>query len=554
MSAGLAAPAPGPAPGHAPMQATPLPDMAQVWAILRATLRRATRGRMMAGRSAKPRGLIFVLAMYGVLGFILSLVVTVHPDLFTFELLVGAYTFLLAGMTMVAESSTLLFDPRENDILGHRPIHPRTLLLAKSSGLFLLAMMLGLAVNLCPMFAGIATRGARPWYPAAHLVSLVALVLFSAAAVVFVYALLAKLVSRRAFDAIASWSQVLVTVLLIVSYQLVPRLMDRVQGLRIDTAHPLLLILPPAWFAALTQVLMGDAVGPRALLMAGMAVVSTPLLAWAALRYLAADYARQLAALSETSVEAKPEKESRVRAGRGLGLESLISPWLRDPIERAAFRLTRAYLARDRDVRMRIYPSLATMLIFPVIAVLDRSQGHSRFGGFMSVYFAGILPATAMMTLKMSPQYAAADLFHYAPLRGTASIFHGVRKAILLFLATPGLLVSGAILWFGLHDSQSLVLTVPALIALPTLSLMDGLAGNYLPLSIAPTGGRQGAINLGAMLLGAVWLAVAIGLSIWAERSHWFWQLVGAEVLVLAIVHPLLLRGIRVRALRPLEG
>jgi hypothetical protein len=50
-----------------------------------------------------------------------------------------------------------------------------------------------------------------------------------------------------------------------------------------------------------------------------------------------------------------------------------------------------------------------------------------------------------------------------------------------------------------------------------------------------------------------VWLAIAIGLSLWAERGHWFWQLVGVEVLVLAIIHPLLLQGIRVRALRPLE-
>ena len=39
-----------------------------------------------------------------------------------------------------------------------------------------------------------------------------------------------------------------------------------------------------------------------------------------------------------------------------------------------------------------------------------------------------------MMTLKTSPQYAAADLFRYAPIAGTASIFHGVRKAVMLFL------------------------------------------------------------------------------------------------------------------------
>jgi len=42
--------------------AAPVPDLAQVRAILKATLRRSTRGRMIAGRSGKPRGLIFVLS------------------------------------------------------------------------------------------------------------------------------------------------------------------------------------------------------------------------------------------------------------------------------------------------------------------------------------------------------------------------------------------------------------------------------------------------------------------------------------------------------------
>ena len=289
------------------MSAGRVPDPTQVKALLAATLRRATRGSMVSGRRGKPRGLIFLLSMYGVMGFLLGLVAFVHPDVFTFSLVVWSATFMMAGMTLVAESSTLLFDPRDNDVLGHRPIHPRTLLMARSVALVALALLLGLALNLVPMFTGLAANGARPWFPAVHLLTLLLMTVFTAGAVVFVYGLLARFVSRRTFDTIASWTQVAISAVLIASYQMVPRLMDRLQGFHIDVAHPLLLILPPTWFAALAMVLMGVDTGTRALVMSAAAVISTAGLAWSANRYLAEGYARQMAALAETPARAEPD-------------------------------------------------------------------------------------------------------------------------------------------------------------------------------------------------------------------------------------------------------
>jgi hypothetical protein len=532
--------------GAAVPAARPVPDMAQVRAIVGATLRRATRGRMEAGRLGRPRGLIFVLVMYAVLGLLLGLLAFSHTDVFTFSLVVCAYTFLVAGMAMVGESSALLFDPAENDILGHRPIHPRTLLLAKSVGMVALALAMGLAINLLPMFFGLVVRGARWWFPIAHLVTLVLLVLFSTAVVVFAYALLARLVSRRAFDTIASWSQVMVTAVLIASYQIVPRLMDRMQGFRIDAANPVLLFLPPAWFASLTQLMLGADAGPRTLGMAAAALLTTPLIGWAALRHLAGDYTRQLAALSETPVAAPAPAAVRTR---GVKIDALLGPWLRDPVERASFRLAMAYLTRDRDVRMRVYPTLALFVVFPAIAIIDRSQGM-RFGVLLSVYFAATVPTSVMMTLKSSPHFAAADLFRYAPIAGTASIFHGIRKASLVLITMPALLVSGVMLWFGLPDHHTMLSAVPALMAFPTLSLTAGLSGDYMPLSLPPAAGRQGAIHVGAMIFGGLGGVVLVTLGILGDKYHWFWRLLLGEAVALAILHPLLLQGIRVRRLR----
>lgn len=523
----------------------PVPDGEQVAAIVRVALRRATRGQALAGRGGKPRGLIFLLVLYTALGLIIGMTAFSRPNVFTYGLLIWSYTFVTAGMTLVAEASTLLFDARENDILGHRPIHPRTLFMARTTSMLAFAGLVCTAINLFPAFFGLAASGARWWYPVAHLATLALLVCFSTAAVVFVYAALSRLVNRAAFDTVASWSQVAVQAVLIVSYQLVPQFMDRLENLRIATAHPALLALPPAWFSALMDLLMGGGAGARSLALAALAVAGTPLLVWGALRYLADDYARQVAALSEMPVT----RRTGGRPPRRFALDRWLGPWLRDPVERGAFRLTTAYLARDRDIRMRTYPSLATVLVFAVLAIIGSDVGP-RYGAFMAVLFAGTLPTTALMTFKMSPNHAAADLFRYAPIRGTAPVFHGVRKAVLVLLVVPSLAVTAAILWFGLDDHRPMLLALPAVLAVPTLSLIDGLAGDYLPLSMPPAGGRQGTINLAVVAVGLFGGGVFLGGALIAERFGHLWTMVAVELVALAIVHPLLVRFIRRRRLK----
>jgi hypothetical protein len=531
----------------------PVPDYDQVRAIVGITLRRLFRSPMVGSRRGRKHGIWVMLGLYGVLGFLLGLLAFTHADVFTFSAFVWAYTLLVAGLTMVGESSTLLFDPSENDILGHRPIHPRTLLLAKSIGLLAVAAMLTLVVNIVPMFTGIVAAGSWWFFPIAHFVTLVLLVLFASSMVVFLYGLIARFVSRRTFDAIVSWSQVLVTVVLIFSYQLLPRMMDRLHDFKLDAATPWLLALPPIWFAAVNVILIGGASTPRLWFAAAMAVGFTPVMAWLALRYLAAGYARQVAALSETAAPDKPRRVRAIGAKAPFWSRALTRVFLRDPVERGAFRLAAAYIQRDRDMRMRIYPALAAFLVFPVIAIIDRKVG-ARFGPIMTLYMAGSVSGTAMLTLKTSQHYLAGDVFRYAPLAGTAAIFHGVRKATLSLLVLPGLVFAGLILWFGTPDKSTLVVTLPALLALPTLSLVVGLGGSYLPLSMPPTGGRQGMINVLTTLVGGIIMAIATAIAMIAVQFHWFWQMLAVQVVLLAIVHPMLLRGIRVRPLREDEG
>jgi hypothetical protein len=117
----------------------------------------------------------------------------------------------------------------------------------------------------------------------------------------------------------------------------------------------------------------------------------------------------------------------------------------------------------------------------------------------------------------------------------------------------PTFAVVSLILAFTIRNHETLLIILPALAAVPTLSLLNGLAGDYLPLSVPPEVGRQGATHLTFMMVGALVSGAISGVAMAALRFGWFWPLLAGEIVVLAAVHAVLLTGIRARPLAPLE-
>ena len=141
-------------------------DRQQLKALLKCYWRLSTRGGVARamGRGGKPRTLIFVIGMYLVMGLFTGLI-AFSPliDLFTYTLIVHGMTFFVVGMAVTAESGDILFNTNESDVLVHRPIHPRTLLLAKTINLVAFTLILATALNLFPTMFALAIAGTRAW-------------------------------------------------------------------------------------------------------------------------------------------------------------------------------------------------------------------------------------------------------------------------------------------------------------------------------------------------------------------------------------------------------
>ena len=512
---------------------------------LEKTLRRLFLMLFLRGRSARGlkkslapqsigRKLALTLIFYTLFGC-MALGFLKQP-VFALAVYLHGMTFAFLGMFVAASAGEILFNKEEADILMHRPVGPRMLLWAKIRVLVEVSLWLAGAMNLVALVAGAFSAHGDWRFPPVHAVSTVLEALFCTGSVVLLYQLCLRWFGRERLEGLMTTAQVLMTIVLVLSGQILPRIVFQLSGvLDASAAAWWMGLLPPAWFAGFDDALAGSGTG-RSWLLAGLGVTVTTVVLWLAFGRLAQSYEAGLQTLNEAV-------SPRVKvSGRRRWLSRLVEIpplrwWLRDSVSRSSFLLTAAYILRDRDVKLRLYPGIAPMLVFPFIFLF---QGHGRsdggFGLAMSGAYAGLIPLLALNLLQYSQQWQAADVFRVAPMGGPAAICHGARRAVLLFLTLPMLLVFAGVGLAIRHDLSQLMWMLPGLVALPVYAMIPSRLSGAVPLSI-PTEEAKSA-GRGLWMMVAMFSSMGLaGLAVWAHYEGAFWQFMAGEVMVAVLVY-----------------
>lgn len=460
--------------------------------------------------------LSLVLLMYAGVGLVA--LAFIHQPVFALSLYLHAMTLVFLGMFMAASSGEVLFNKEEADILLHRPVTPRVLLWAKIGVLVRISLWLAGAFNLAGFFAGVGASDGGWLFPLAHVISTVMEALFCAGSVVMVYQLCLRWFGRERLDGLMTMAQVLVAVVAVLAGQ-IPQLIGRFHGTFNFNFHSWwVYLLPPAWFAGVDDSIAGSRSATSAIL-AVAGIVATAAVLWLAFEKLARDYETGLQTMGEASLTKRPQGARRRWLDTLAGRPPL-RWWLRDSVSRASFLLVAAYLFRDRDVKLRVYPGLAPMLVWPLIMLVqDHGPGNSgafsAFSGFAVAFtgiYIGIIPLLALDLLRYSQQWQAADLFRVAPMKGPGPLCDGSRRAVLFVLTIP---VIGALALLarllGAGNSH-LPLLIPGIIALPVYAMLACLGGNAVPLSLpseeAKSAGR-GLKMIAVMIVSGLLVLVA---------------------------------------------
>ncbi|HEX6813070.1 MAG TPA: hypothetical protein VF384_15705 [Planctomycetota bacterium] len=506
-----------------------------------------------ATKRAKQWSLGGTLAVYTLFGLLPAIGAFMLPPL-AFASSLHALTLMFASLSLASSAGTMLFVREESEILLHRPVRPEELLRAKTSVLVSYALLLALALNAAGLVMGLWNEGNAIWWPLAHALSTLLLMLFSASAIVLAYNVCLSWFGRERFDNLLTLVQTLMSVVLVVGSQLVPRMLRSDELRQVDVAASWTILLPPVWFGALDAVLCGALPLERAWLPAAIGVAVTFVLAWLAFVRLGAAYGRGLMALNETAT-AESDRPRR-RPLSWLVRHAPLRWWLRDAVERQAFLLTTAYLVRDREIKLKLYPSLTPLVVMPVL--IGIGPGGRRGGGEDSVFletlalgYAAIVPIQAMHLLQHSEHWRAADLFRSAPLVHWTPLFHGARKAVLCWLALPAVVMIAGILVVLRGSASPMLMALPAVVAVLVSSYVSGLFGVWLPLSKASTAqnvASTGCIVFGFVIAGSMAFS---GLAAWMHWLGWFWPFFAVAVAGGLALQAAFLRSMHERRWRP---
>lgn len=509
-----------------------------VMSVRKMPMRGGQRGAMTGGL----RGVWFLLGIYTLLGGALAMLTALLPRVFDAAFTVHFMTLFLVGSSAMSEASEVLFSASENDVLLHRPIHPSTLVLAKGLTIIAFTSLIALSLNLFPTFALLAVDGARPWVPLVHLASVATETVFASAFVVCTYGAVAKLLGRERFQRMVTGAQIASTLFLAFGFQIVPRMLGRFQVFELANEPGWMWALPPTWFAAIDATLASTDAPSLAIWPAAFGVALTVVLSWIAVLRLPVT-THGMAAMAE---EKKPVAVAPTRVARAPSfLSKLLDLWMRDPVERASFRLATAYILRERAIKVRLAAALSFYAVLPLISFLNEREND--FMPLMLLWMCSVVPFTVLESLRISSHPAAADVFAVTPVRDPSRIFHGVRKAAMALVQIPLLVYVAAVgAWATRATPERFVLALPPLVALPTFSLLVGVAGPYLPLSIAQRTGQRSLQMF--LVFGTMAVAIVLGVITFAAwKVGWFWPTLAGEVVVMAVVHALLVRLIAAR-------
>lgn len=523
------------------MNAFPLPSADK-------TLRRLFLALFLRGRSSRgiekgttPKSIGTKLGLTLTFYFLFGLIALtfLKQPIYALSIYLHAMTFFFVGALVAASAGEMLFNKEEAEILLHRPVTSRQLLRAKVGVMVRVSLWLAFAFNAIGLVATLWSPGIGRWFPLVHAVSLSLEAIFCSAFVVVVYQLCLRWFGRERLDGVMTTAQVFVAVGAMLAGQLLPRmglLAGRNGGFRFDSWW--ISLLPPAWFAGMDDAIVGSqAAGSWAL--AAVGLVATVAVVVLAFGVLAREFDAGLQRIGETI--SKP----RMRSGGRRLLDRLVDLpvlrwWLREPVTRASFLLTAAYLTRDRDVKLRVYPGLAPILVMPLIMMMPgfgRRGGtgpETRFGIAFAGAFIALIPFMAMGLLRFSQQWQASDVFRAAPLSGPGPLCHGARKAALLFLGVPLVMGVASLSWLMLHDLSRLELLLPGVIAMPAFSLIPCLGGNAVPLSM-PTEEAKSA-SRGVTMIGMMMLSMLLsGVAIAAQSFGVFWWMILIESGLVAV-------------------
>ncbi|MEO5996278.1 MAG: hypothetical protein ABIN89_06100 [Chitinophagaceae bacterium] len=382
----------------------------------------------------------------------------------------SVYIFMLAS-TLISDFTSVLIDIRDNYIILPKPVTDKTFVLSRLLHILIHVTKIILPMSIPGVIYMIIFRGYWPAF--IFFLMILSATMFTVFLINIIYLAILKVTSPQKFQALISYIQIVMTILIFGGYQVIPQMVGKMPlGSFILKPNFWLWLLPSYWFALCCEFFSFLSLQPSLLFGSLLAILVPAFSLWMVIKYFAPSFNQKLSLITGTTEESVSLKKSGSnKRNRPLLLaERLSKIFAKKGEERMGFLITWKLTGRLRDFKLKVYPSIGYIAVLIVImffnnnelsiAELKSSNSQIRAIVISILYSSSFLLVLAIGQLQYSDKFKAAWFYFTMPIKKPGLIFSGALKAAVVKFYIPIMLLLSVlgIVLIGFHLLPNLVL------------------------------------------------------------------------------------------------
>ena len=394
--------------------------------------------------SENKNSLMQSVILYLIIGFVASRIIVMQLDIMTKMTVLFALIFVMLLTCFITDFSSVILDTYDRHIIGITDVKDITLNMAKIVHIVIYISIMSLSISAFSilMILMVYNIGFCLLFILCMILMDFLLIMMTSV----IYYLLIKIFKGEKLKDVLNLFQIFMILVFSIIYYFITSSLSDIQINYTFSINAYDLFIPFMWFASLFCVIFYGKIQTLYIIMSILGII-VPILSIFIYIKLTPAFERNLEKLEQVSYN---EKDSKTK-------KSFVSK-LGDKIcknneEKSFFEFIYINLSRDREFKTRVYPTLASGIIMPLVLLIvtyDRSMSIMEYlkslsttNNFLNIYLAVILLQNCILLLKYSKEYEASFIYDVLPISKKKNIYSAEFKVIIIKLFVPVFIIIG---------------------------------------------------------------------------------------------------------------
>ena len=394
--------------------------------------------------SENKNSLMQSVILYLIIGLVASRIIVMPLDIMTKMTVLFALIFVMLLTCFITDFSSVILDTYDRHIIGITDVKDITLNMAKIVHIIIYISIISLSISAFSILMILMAYNIGFCLLFILCMILMDFLLIMMTSVI--YYLLIKIFKGEKLKDVLNLFQIFMIFVFSIMYYFITSSLSDIQINYTFSINAYDLFIPFMWFASLFCVIFYGKIQTLYIIMAILGII-VPILSILIYIKLTPAFERNLDKLEQVSYNEKDSKSKKSFASK------LANKICKNNEEKSFFEFIYTNLSRDREFKTRVYPTLASGIIMPLvllfvtydrsISIMEYLKSLSTTNNFLNIYLAVILLQNCILLLKYSKEYEASFIYDVLPISKKKNIYSAEFKVIIIKLFVPIFIIIG---------------------------------------------------------------------------------------------------------------